>query len=157
MILLIVSSAVKDVNNTKQRSLIKVKCPFFLRNQLSITQLRANNASTNALQFTECWICPETYFSKYSKTWILKKHLHRTSLRLFWEHIYFYSRALQRICESSFHGWCRHLLFFHSVAEVKTYCTFYLINIASYLQKPMRLLNSYGTRFRPKKNPLQRS
>ena len=96
-----------------------------------------NNASTNALQFMECWICPGTYYSKYSKTWILKKHWHRTSLSLFYEHICFYSTILWRIYESSFHGWCRHFLFFHSVPEVKTFCTFYSINFASYLQKSM--------------------
>ena len=52
---------------------------------------------------------------------------------------------------STFHGWCCHLLFFHSVPEVKTFCTCFLINFASYLQKSMCLLNSNGSCFRQKK------
>ena len=60
---------------------------------------------------------------------------HRTSLSLFQEHIFFYIRAVRRIYESSFHGWCRHLLFFNSVPETKKFCTFYSINFASHLQK----------------------
>ena len=51
------------------------------------------------------------------------------------EHIFFYIRAVRRIYESSFHGWCRHLLFFNSVPETKKFCTFYSINFASHLQK----------------------
>ena len=53
---------------------------------------------------------------------------------------------------SIFHGWCCHLLFFHSVPEVKTFCTCFLINVLSYLQKSMWLLNSKGSCFRQKKS-----
>ena len=66
------------------------------------------------------------------------------SLSLFQEHICFYSRALRRTYESSFHGWCRHLLFFNSVLETKTFCTFYSINFASHLQKEISMVAVWG-------------
>ena len=42
-----------------------------------------------------------------------------------------------------FQGRCRHLLFFHSLPEMKAFCTFYSINFASHLQKeiPMAALS----------------
>ena len=47
--------------------------------------------------------------------------------------------------------------FFHSVPQIKTLCTLYLINFYFYLQKPVRLLNSNDSCVRKKYHCKDRS
>ena len=121
--------------HNKQHSLIKVTCSFFLQNQLSISTTThkimqiQTLSNLQSVEFVQKFISPNTPKLEHyiARVWVCFRNTFASTAGHFKE------------CMSlPFMAWCRHLLFFNSVPETKTFCTFYSINFASHLQNPLQ-------------------